>query len=67
MKDHKINDETTGLNMHITQIVRDKTSIRFEEEKAVIEEILRNRSILYESKPSINQNLEEIKNYIHKK
>ena len=59
MNEHRLRDEINELKPTVAQAVRDMTNINIEEQKT--EERLQNWRNLYESKPPINQELEELK------
>ena len=61
MNEHRLRDENDELKLTVAQAVRDMTHIRVEEQKTAMEERLQNWRNLYESKPPINQELEELK------
>ena len=61
MNEHRLRDENDELKPILAQAVRDMTHIRVEEQKTAMEERLQNWRNLYESKPPINQELEELK------
>ena len=61
MNEHRLRDEKDELKPTVAQAVRDMTHIRVEEQKTAMEERLQNWRNLYESKPPINQELEELK------
>ena len=61
MNEHRLRDEKDELKPTVAQTVRDMTHIRVEEQKTSMEERLQNWRNLYECKPSINHELEELK------
>ena len=61
MNEHRLRDEINELKPTVAQAVRDMTHIRVEEQKTEMKERLQNWRNLYESKPPINQELEELK------
>ena len=61
MNEHRLRDENDELKPTVAQAVRDMTEIGVEEQKTAIEETLQNWRNLYEYKPPISQELENIK------
>ena len=61
MNEHRLRDENDELKPTVAQAVRDMAEIGVEEQKTTIEETLQNWRNLYEYKPPISQELENIK------